>query len=67
MFCNKVKYTKACDEHNSVRMLLKFPVGDRVMIKTDQEKLWDTTGTIRSGEADVANQSYIIETKMEFY
>ena len=32
------------------------------MIKTDQEKHWDTTGTIRSDEADGANRSYIIET-----
>ena len=55
MFRNKAKYAKAFDKHNSVRTLPKLHDGDRVMIKTDQEKRWNTTGTIHSDEANVVN------------
>ena len=62
LFCNKEKYAKAFDKHNSIHTLPKLPFGDCVTIKTDQEKCWDTTGTIRSDEADIASRSCIIET-----
>ena len=42
MFHNKVKSAKAFNEHNDVRSLPKLSIGDCVMLKTNQEKRWNT-------------------------
>ena len=62
MFRNKEKVAKAFNEHNNVRALPKLNVGDRVAVKTDQEKCWETKGIIRADESSVANRSLIVET-----
>ena len=56
----KESYSKYYDKHNGARDLPVLNPGDQVRIKTDQEKMWNTTGTVIRN--DSTPRSYAVET-----
>ncbi|XP_056000230.1 uncharacterized protein K02A2.6-like [Ostrea edulis] len=49
------------DRHFNTRPLTEMEEGNQVRMKTDQEKAWSTTGTVR--QCDYDNRSYVVETR----
>ena len=53
------------DCHFNTRPLTEMEEGNHVRMKTDREKSWSATGTVR--ECDYDNRSYVVETPKGVY
>ncbi len=54
------RMAKVFNAHNGVRPLPPLNVGDRVAVKTDDDKQWDNKGVVQE---NVGHRSYIIKTE----
>ena len=61
---NDTKYKErmklSYDKHNKVKTLPELHPGEGVLLKTDKEKLWQTSGTVK--DCDYENRSYVVDT-----
>ena len=56
----KLKYKQQYDKHNGVRSLPYLECGDRVLLRTSEDKKWEKPSVVVS--ADAQNRTYLVNT-----